>query len=315
MKSLTLYCMILCLGLLGSYKSYSQEYKREVIELWKAGRVPFNKENIELEEKIDAENKRFTQISNPVIFLFRNEENKKPGPALLFCPGGGYERVTIGQDRGESYAKLFFSMGFNVVAVLKYRLPDSRIVSEPDKAPLCDAQKALSILHRNAAKWKIDRKKIGVMGGSAGGHVAASLANLSKDIYAPGVKPKQLSQAFSILLFPVISFNLPYRHEGSYQHLLADKVQDQNLIDYFSLEKQVNPDTPPTFLAHATDDRAVPYQNSLIYAEQLQKYGVPYKYIQLNKGGHGFGLDLSRVDQNWMLELEEWLNAVLKEIR
>ena len=109
-------------------------------------------------------------------------------------------------------------MGFTTVAVLKYRLPDNRIINEQEKVPLCDAQKALSILHSNAKKWKIDKKKIGVMGSSAGGHLTASLANLKGEIIAPGVKVKQLRQAFSVLMYPVISFNLPHRILQSSQY-------------------------------------------------------------------------------------------------
>lgn len=205
-------------------------------------------------------------------------------------------------------------MGFNVVAVLKYRLPDTRIVNEQEKVPLCDAQKALSILYKNARKWKIDKRKIGVKGASAGGHLAACLNNLKDDIIAPGVKPKELSQAFSILRVPVISFNPPLRHKGSYKRLLVDKAVDQNLLDYYSMENQVSSDTPPTFLVYAIDDSSVSYKNSLIYEEQLEKHGIIHRYVQLNKGGHGFGLNRSKVDRDWVPELKEWVNMILMDL-
>ncbi|MFT4800511.1 MAG: acetyl esterase/lipase [Flavobacteriaceae bacterium] len=310
---ITFYGMIIGLVILSAGHSYAQGYSKEVIELWEEGKVPFNKKNIELEEKIDSENKRFTQISNPVIYLYRKKGVKNIGPALLYCPGGGYATVSIGVDRGESYARLFFEMGFNVVAVLKYRLPDSRIVNEQEKVPLCDAQKALSMLHTNAKKWKIDKSKIGVKGASSGGHLAASLNNLKKDIVAPGVKSEELTQAFSILRAPVISFNPPFRHKGSYKRLLIDKASDPVLLDYYSMENQVSSSTPPTFIIHATDDLSVNYQNSVIYTEQLKKYKIPYRYVQLNKGGHGFGLNRSKVDRDWIPDLKEWLNKVLME--
>ncbi|PQB08926.1 hypothetical protein BST83_00770 [Polaribacter filamentus] len=305
--------MIIGLVILSAGHSYAQGYSKEVIELWEEGKVPFNKKNIELEEKIDSENKRFTQISNPVIYLYRKKGVKNIGPALLYCPGGGYGTVSIKVDRGESYARLFFEMGFNVVAVLKYRLPDSRIVNEQEKVPLCDAQKALALMHQSANQWQIDESKIVVMGSSAGGHLAASLANLKSDIVAPGVKLEDLAQAASILMYPVVSFNLPYRHRGSYKRLLIDKASDQVLLDYYSMENQVSSSTPPTFIIHAIDDLSVNYQNSVIYTEQLKKHKIPYKYVQLNKGGHGFGLHRSRVDRDWIPDLKEWLNKVLME--
>ncbi|MEL7117920.1 MAG: alpha/beta hydrolase [Bacteroidota bacterium] len=294
-------------------QTMAQEYTKEVIEIWEEGNIPFNKENIDLEEMIDEENKRFTQISKPVIFLFRKKEVKKPGPALLYLPGGGYAKVVTGEDRGEAYAKIFFEIGFTTVAILKYRLPDGNIVNEQDKVPLCDAQKAFALLHRHAVEWNIDKNKIGIKGSSAGGHLAASLNNLKEDIVAPGVKPEELEQAFSILRAPVITFHQPLRHAGSFKRLLGDKSSDQSLLDYYSMERQVNEDTPPTLLIHATDDTSVPYQNSTMYIDQLKKYGIPYEYIQLNRGGHGFGLNRSKVDRDWVPIMQEWVKGILKE--
>ncbi len=294
--------------------SYAAEgYSKQVLPLWKAGQVPFNKEVIDLEEKIDSENKRFTQISEPVLYVYLRNDSNKRGPALLYIPGGGYAVVSMGRDRGENYAKLFFDIRFSAVAVLKYRLPDSRIVDSQEKVPLCDAQIALATLHRNAEAWKIDRKKIGVKGSSAGGHLAASLNNLTDNIVAPGIRPDELYQAFSILRVPVISFNLPHRHKGSYKRLLGSKYKHDTLLDYYSMENQVSSRTPPTFLIHATDDQSVPYENSVIYAQKLEENGIPHKYIQLNKGGHGFGLNRSRVDKDWIPEMKKWITEVLAD--
>lgn len=239
--------------------AYSQDYSTETIAIWEGEKVPFNKENIKLKETLDEAGIRYTQISEPAIYVYRNKDIKENGAALLVCPGGGYAKVTIGRNNGEGSAKRFLKMGFNVVAVLKYRIPDTLLVYSQDKVPLCDAQKALSIMHQNASMWSVDKDKIAVMGSSAGGHLAASLANLKENIIAPDVKPEDLILAASILLYPVISFNLPYRHKGSYKRLLVDKSNKQSLLDYYSMENQVKKTTPPTFLIHALDDASVSY--------------------------------------------------------
>lgn len=292
--------MIVC------FTSYSQEYTKEVIELWKK-EIPFNKEDIQLKETVDSTGRRISQISNPKLYVYRQKNNKPKGPAIMYCPGGGYAIVSIKND-GENRAKRLLEMGFNVVAILKYRLPDARIVNKQEKIPLMDAQKGLSILHQNAEKWGIDENKIAVMGGSAGGHLASSLANLKDTIVAPGVKAEDLTHAVSILMYPVISFNLPYRHKGSFKRLLGDKSNNQTLLDYYSMENQISENTPPTFLIHSTDDSSVTFHNSLIYRDGLKKYNIPYKYVELEKGGHGFGFNFDKTGLDWTIELENWLN-------
>jgi len=287
--------------------TFSQDYTIETIKLWKDGEIPFNKENITLKETLDEAGIRYTQISEPAIYVYRNKDVKNNGAALLFCPGGGYSVVTIGSNNGESMAQRFLKMGFNVVAVLKYRLPDTLIVNSQEKVPLCDAQKALSIIHQKATNWSIDNNKVAVIGSSAGGHLAASLANLKDEIIAPNVNKEDLKQAVSILMYPVISFNLPYRHKGSFKRLLVDKSENQQLLDYYSMENKVSENTPQTFIIHAKDDASVTCENSLIYCESLKKYGVKYKYVQLEKGGHGFGLNFQKTGVDWTVELEEWL--------
>ncbi|MCM2680742.1 alpha/beta hydrolase [Echinimonas agarilytica] len=304
--------LLLILAMLSSH-SNAQNYVKEEIKIWQQGTVPLNKPNIELTEQLDEEDKRFTQISEPIIYLYRKANADKPGPALLYAPGGGYAKIAIGKRRGAEWAELFLDMGFTAVAVLKYRLPDGRIVEQPHNVPLIDAQQALATLHRNAEQWKIERSKIGVKGASAGGHLIASLNNLTEDILAPGVKPEELKQAFSILRVPVITFNPPYRHKGSYKRLLGDLSNNQDLLDYFSMENQVTSSTPPTFLVYATEDKSVPYENSEIYVSALKKNGVDFKAVELKKVGHGFGLNRSRVDKDWVPELKIWVSSVLAD--
>jgi len=110
-------------------------------------------------------------------------------------------------------------------------------------------------------------------------------------------------------MYPVISFNLPYRHKGSFKNLLGAKSNDQTLLDYYSMENQVSKNTPQTFIIHALDDVGVTYENSLIYCESLKKYGVKYKYVQLEKGGHGFGMNMEKTGVDWTIELQDWLHT------
>ncbi|MBD1388286.1 alpha/beta hydrolase [Neiella sp. HB171785] len=304
--------LLLTFGLISNHLM-AADYSVEELELWQDREVPFNKPNIELAETLDEEGKRFTEISKPTIYLYRNSRIETPGPALLYVPGGGYARVAVGKRRSAEWAELFFDMGFAAVAVLKYRLPDGRIVDNPHQVPLIDAQQALAMLHRNATSWHIDRNKIGVKGVSAGGHLVASLNNFTSDIVAPDVQAHELKQAFSILRVPVITFKAPLRHSGSYQRLLGGLSEPQRLIDYFSMENQVSATTPPTFLVYATDDQSVSYQNSEIYAAALSRQRIPYKAVALQRGGHGFGLDRSLVDKDWIPEMTDWVFAVLAD--
>ncbi len=301
--------LLICLSLFICNQASSQDFTTEIVKLWEDGNVPFNKENITFEETLDEAGIRYKQVSEPELYVYRNKTIKKNGAALLFCPGGGYSQVTIGKNNGEGMARCFFKMGFNVVAVLKYRLPDARMVNSQEKVPLCDAQKALSILHRKASNWSINENKIAVIGGSAGGHLAASLANLKDTILAPSIKLQELKHAVSILMYPVISFNLPYGHKGSIKNLLGDKSNNQSLLNYYSMENQVSENTPKTFIIHAIDDVGVTYENSLIYCESLKKHGIKYKYMQLEKGGHSFGLNFKKTGVDWTIPLEAWLRA------
>lgn len=287
---------------------YAQKnYTKTEIDLWEAGNIPFNKKAIALKEIVDETGRRHSQISKPMLYVYQKTNTNAAGPALLHIPGGGYAIVSIRKD-GDGTAKRFLKMGFNTVAILKYRLPDNKIVENKENVPLCDAQKAISLFYKNKEAWNVDTDKIAVSGSSAGGHLAASLANLTDKIIAPGVQPNEIKHAVSILLYPVVSFTSPDRHRGSFKRLLGDKSKNQELLDYFSMEKQVSKNTPSTFLIHATDDTSVPCQNSKMYLEMLNKYNVKAKYVELEKGGHGFGFNFKKTGVDWTIQLKDWLN-------
>ncbi|NCT09043.1 MAG: alpha/beta hydrolase [Flavobacteriia bacterium] len=297
------------IALLFSVVVFSQEYTLDNIKLWDKGNIPLNKDTITSQETFDEAGMRYKKISEPALYVYRNKTIKNNGAALLFFPGGGYSTVVLGKNHGEEMAQHFLKMGFNVVAVLKYRLPDTLIVNSQEKVPLCDAQKAVSIVHKKASNWSVNSNKIAVMGASAGGHLAASLGNLKNEIIAPEVNLDELKIAVSILMYPVISFNLPYRHKGSFKNLLVDKSDNQELLDYYSMENKVNEYTPPTFIIHALDDQTVVYQNSLLYCDSLKHHNVKYNFVELEKGGHGFGLNFNKTGINWTIELESWLKT------
>lgn len=284
----------------------AEEINAEEIKLWGDRPIPFNKSTISLEEKMDSTGRRISQISEPRLHIYRRKGMDKAGPTLLYLPGGGYARVVL-KDQGAGQARYFLDMGFDVVAFLVYRLPDPHIVEEQHKVPLCDAQKALSLLRATAMEWQIDPDRIAVMGSSAGGHLAASLANLRDQPVAPDLSSRELEHALSILLYPVISFNEPHRHQGSCHYLLGERQEEQKLLDRYSMEQQVSGNTPPTLLIHARDDASVPFENSLIYQEALIEAGVSCSYIELQKGGHGFGFNRARVDRDWLPEMEAWI--------
>jgi len=286
-----------------------QDYETFTVDIWDEHYIPLNKEHISLTETADSTGKRISQISVPRLYVYRKKHINQQGPTLLYIPGGGYSVVML-RNNGESVARHFMGLGFDVVAVLKYRLPDSRIVNEQHKVPLYDAQMALALLHRNSAQWHVDKEKIAVLGSSAGGHLAACLANLKNDIVAPGVNSEELEQAVSILIYPVISFNLPYRHSGSYKRLLGERSEDNTLLDYYSMENSVSMQTPPTYLIHSVDDATVPHQNSELYLNKLVEFNVKNGYLKLKKGGHGFGLNFSKTGVEWTAELKNWLDGI-----
>ncbi|MEY4798992.1 MAG: Acetylxylan esterase precursor, partial [Verrucomicrobiota bacterium] len=194
---------------------------------------------------------------------------KPNGAAVIICPGGGYGGLVVGGE-GHGIAKWLNAQGIAGI-VLEYRLPAGH-----DKVPLLDAQKALTLTRTRAAAWKIDPKKVGIIGFSAGGHLAATAATH----FTPENRPD-----FAILIYPVITMSVG-THGGSKKNLLGATPSDE-LAHFYSNEKQVTKDTPPTFLAHALDDKAVPIENSRLFHQACQAKGVASKLLELPNGGHG----------------------------
>lgn len=196
------------------------------------------------------------------------------------------------EKEGFKVARWLNALGITVV-VLKYRLPSDEIMEDKTIGPLQDAQEAVRVVRRNAYKWKIDVNKIGIIGFSAGGHLAATLSTRYLDNLYNAHDTISARPNFSMLIYPVISMKEGITHQGSRGNLLG-KTPSDLLIKKFSLEAQVNSLTPPTFMAHASDDTSVPVENSIMYYQALIKHKVPAELHLYEKGGSWFWIGCSR---------------------
>jgi acetyl esterase/lipase len=213
-------------------------------------------------------------------------------PAVLICPGGGYSDLAINHE-GNEMAQWYASQGF-VAVVLKYRMPKGN-----HTIPLSDAEKAISTIRSNAESWKIDKNKVGVIGSSAGGHLAASLSNLAADENRPD---------FAILYYPVISFDNAITHGGTKNNLLGENVNNEELVSHYSLEKQVNDKTPKTLLLLSDDDKVVVPANSILYYSALKEKEIPASMYIFPSGEHGWGFNTSfRYHEEMKTLIQKWL--------
>jgi len=248
---------------------------------------------------------RVSKVSQPTLSVFLPAKEKATGAAVIICPGGGYGILAIGHE-GYDVAKKFNEIGV-AAFVLKYRLPDNAIMLDKSFGPLQDAQQAIYELRRNALKWNINPSKIGIMGFSAGGHLAASLTVHYGDVKIENKEKLDLRPDFSVLIYPVISFR-ESPHTGSAKNLAGPNLTEEQK-DYFSNEKYVNARTPVTFLVHANDDQTVPVENSVVFNRALVKSGVKSEMHLYQGGGHGFGLNNKTTADQWFDRLVNWMKA------
>jgi acetyl esterase/lipase len=248
---------------------------------------------------------RTTKVSEPTLTVFLPAKEKATGAAVIICPGGGYAMLAIGHE-GYDVAKKFNEIGV-AAFVLKYRLPSDDIMTDKSFGPLMDAQQAIYLVRRDAAKYRVNPSKIGIMGFSAGGHLASSLTVHYADVKIENKEQLSLRPDFSILIYPVISF-IHSPHVGSAQNLLGANGTGAQKI-YFSNELGVNAQTPPTFLVHANDDDVVPVANSIMFDQMLIANKVPVETHLFQSGGHGFGLNNPTTNTHWFDFLNNWLQA------
>lgn len=221
----------------------------------------------------------------PTLTVFKPAEGKATGAAMVVCPGGGYGGLA--QHEGKDYAEWFARHGITAF-VLKYRLGSA---GYRHPVMLGDAARAVRTVRAQAEKWSIDPARIGIIGSSAGGHLASTLLTHFDEGDPSSRDPieKQSSRpTLGILCYPVITLG-EFTHQGSKRNLLGDNPPE-DLVELLSNELQVTTDTPPTFLWHTMEDTAVPAQNSMLFALALQKNKIPYELHIYEKGRHGIGL-------------------------
>jgi acetyl esterase/lipase len=226
------------------------------------------------------------------------------GTAVVICPGGGYSGLSM-ENEGSSIAQAFNKIGVTAF-VLTYRLPSDDIMVDKTIGPLQDAQRAIQMIRQNAANFNINPNKVGIIGFSAGGHLASTAITHFDKAVIENSANINLRPDFGILLYPVITFG-QQAHVGSRENLIG-KNPSQELIDLYSNEKQVTANTPPTFLVHAEDDNVVPVQNSLMFYEALLQNKVKAEMHIFQAGGHGFGLNNWTTKDKWFDRLTNWMD-------
>jgi acetyl esterase/lipase len=252
-----------------------------------------------------------TDRDKPSITPYFPAGEGKDRPAVVICPGGGYSSLMTSYE-GTGVAKWLNSHGV-VGIVLKYRIGPYR-----HPAPMLDGQRAMRLVRSKAAEWGIDPKKIGIMGFSAGGHLASTVGthfDAGNPKAADPVDRESCRPDFMVLVYPVITMG-PKGHAGSRAALLGAKPSEAD-IELLSNEKQVTAETPPTFLAHAVTDKSVPIENSRMFHEALKSAKVPSELLELPEGAHGLGCGSGKLWAEWQARCLEWMKAreIVKEAK
>ncbi len=243
-------------------------------------------------------------VSNPTLRIYLPVKEKATGAAVVICPGGGYSGLAITHE-GYDVAAEFNKMGV-AAFVLKYRLPSDRIMASKETGPLQDAQEAIKVVRKRAKEWNVDVNKVGIMGFSAGGHLASTAGTHFNTAVVQDKENTSVRPDFMMLIYPVISFSDSLMHKGTRDALLGQSpAQDKKNL--YSGELQVNKQTPPTFLVHAQDDKAVKVGNSIKLYEALTSNGILAEMHLYPKGGHGFGLINPTSKDLWMESLKNWM--------
>jgi acetyl esterase/lipase len=280
----------------------------KVLNVWN-GKIPGSIVNPTYIETTDSNDNwiKTRLITNPRLDYYPAKINGDGGTAVIICPGGGYWGLAI-QHEGAQVAKWFNSFGVTAF-VLKYRLPDDAIMKNKSIGPLQDVQEAVRLVRRNAKEWNINPDKIGIMGFSAGGHLASTAStHFNEKVYEPEDNTSARPD-FSILIYPVISMDSTITHSGSRRFLLGEHPS-QELVNHFSNDLQVTDQTPPAFLVCSLDDNVVPVQNSISYALSMKKHNIPCELHIYEQGGHGYGLGRSKdTETSWPEACKLWLKT------
>ena len=272
---------------------------QQVIQLYtEAPPFSLSVEDKESSGNSTAGNKRFfvTNVTNPTITIYLPKKISTSKTAIIICPGGGYNRLSI-EDGGYEAAKELADLGI-VGIVLKYRTQREDAYTSFKQAPLVDLQQAINLVYKNAIAWKIDTSHIGILGFSAGGHLT-TMAATTLQVRKP---------AFTLLAYPVISFtdSLTSEKSNTRSYLLGKKISDEEKIAY-SPELHISNKTPPAFIVHAEDDETSLVGNSITYYNGLLAKQIPAKLTLYKNGGHGFALYNKEENKYWLPDALKWL--------
>lgn len=288
--------------------AFSQNH---TLNLW-PGLPPLQKESAQQEKSVKEGIVRISNVQTPSIEVYLPTQQIATGEAVVIFPGGGYGILAYDWE-GTDFAKWLNSQGIAGI-VVKYRLPLSTSLTDRKEVPLLDAQRAIRLVRQHAEPWHINPNQVGVMGFSAGGHLASTLstAYLHRAIPPQDVIDELSARPdFSILVYPVISFQDAPTHGGSRKNLIGEPANPE-LVQRFSNELQVTTNTPPTFLVHAQDDKAVPLENSLLYYQALHAKGVKASLHIYPTGGHGFAFGIGKgAVEGWRDVLLDWIKETV----
>jgi acetyl esterase/lipase len=245
-----------------------------------------------------------TNVTRPTLTVFPAPAGKANGAAVIVMPGGGYAFLNI-RSGGSAVAERFRDLGFTAL-LLKYRLPSDATMPRKELGPAQDAQRAIAVARARAREWGIER--VGLLGLSAGGHLASFVGTRSDHCFLPEPAGVDLRPDFLVLVYPVISLADGLAHVGSRTALLGERASAERIAEY-STERHVSPRTPPTFLIHGRDDSVVDYRNSIIFQEALRRHGVPNDLLLYERGPHGFDVVNPHSPVSWSDRAVAWLRA------
>ena len=281
-----------------------------ILPLWPKGKIPNSIVSDEKEQQVYTDILRISKVQEPMLEVYLPSKKNANGQAVLIFPGGGYGILAYDWE-GTDIAKYLNSKGIAGI-VVKYRLPSSKSQTAKHLVPLIDAQRAMRMVRSKAEEYHINVDKIGILGFSAGGHLASTLGtHFDQEVYAPidEIDTQSARPDFMALGYPVISFG-PMTHVGSKTNLLGEHPSEE-MITLFSNEKQVTQYTPPSFLVHATDDTVVPVENSLLFYKALKDNGISATMHIYPEGGHGFSLALKDPYlSGWIDSMYEWMQRL-----
>lgn len=277
---------------------------QKTIPLYEAG-IP-NSKSVADEERTEFRDGIviISKISQPTLSIYLPAKEKATGTAVVICPGGGYW-INAMSHEGTEVAETFRQMGV-AAFVLKYRIPDDRTMANREIGPLQDAQQAIRVVRKRAAEWGVDPQRIGIMGFSAGGHLASTAGTHFAEATIPNDDKTSLRPDFMILIYPVISFQERVGHTGSKEQLIG-KQPAKEKIDFYSNELHITAQTPPAFLVHSSDDQVVKSENSILFYQGLVKNKIPAELHIYQNGGHGYGMNNKTTTDHWMDRCRSWL--------